>query len=388
MLSAAPGCLSASLVKINIKGIDVETLIDSGSSHSFIKTSVANSLGLSIMRSPESISLASKSFKANVWGHVDVDFTLQGKIHKHVRFGVMDDLCADALIGIDFMVDRGMNGITLGNGHRDGARLRNKLEKCCNAAYIHNEDSCLFKFLKPNCKPIASKSRNYCEEDRLFIASEVQRLLDKGIIENSSSPWRAQVIVTKDGRHKRRMVIDYSRTINIYTELDAYPLPRIDKMVNDLTKYTYLSTLDLENAYYQEAIPECDRPFTAFEANGRLYQFTKIPFGVTNGVAAFQRNVDLFIDQNNLKDTFAYVDNWTVGGRTLEEHNTNLKRLMDAAQRYGYKFNKKKCEFNVKVINLLGYTVTNGQMRPDEDRLKSLREMPLPHDMPADMHDE
>ena len=56
---------------------------------------------------------------------------------------------------------------------------------------------------------------------------------------------------------------------------------------------------------------------------------------------------------------------------------------MDAAQRHGYKFNEKKCEFNVKEINLLGYTITNGQMRPDEDRLKPLREMPLPHDMPA-----
>jgi len=54
---------------------------------------------------------------------------------------------------------------------------------------------------------------------------EVSKLLNDGIIEPSYSPWRAQVLVTKDERHKRRMVVDYSQTINKFTLSDAYPLP-------------------------------------------------------------------------------------------------------------------------------------------------------------------
>ena len=84
-----------------------------------------------------------------------------------------------------------------------------------------------------------------------FIRKEVEKLLAQGVIEPSRSPWRAQVLVTKDERHKRRMVIDYSQTINRFTALDAYPLPRIDQQVNELAKCKWLSTLDLKSAYYQ-----------------------------------------------------------------------------------------------------------------------------------------
>ena len=378
---AAPSCLSPSLVTIEVAGMELEALIDSGSSHSFIKTSVAKSLSIPVTYSSEFISLASSSCKAKICGYVEMDITIQGVCFDRAKFGLMDDLCADVLIGIDFLIDRGLNSVVLGNYHGERAKISSSPAKSSNSAFLFNEDSQLFKFLKPGCKPIATKSRHYSEEDRQFIASEVERLRCKGVIEECSSPWRAQVIVTKDGRHKRRMVVDYSRTINIYTELDAYPLPRIDKMANDLAKYSYFSTLDLEDAYYQVEIPQHDKPYTAFEANGRLFQFTKIPFGVTNGVAAFQKYVDRFIDENGLSDTFAYVDNWTVGGRTREEHDSNLERLMDAARRHGFKFNEKKCIYSVKEVNILGYSISHGKMRPDEERLKPLREIPLPDDV-------
>ena len=51
-------------------------------------------------------------------------------------------------------------------------------------------------------------------------------------MEASLSPWRAQVVVTKDENHKKRLAIDYSQTINRFTLLDAVPLPRISDMVN------------------------------------------------------------------------------------------------------------------------------------------------------------
>ena len=70
------------------------------------------------------------------------------------------------------------------------------------------------------------------------------------------------------------------------------PLPRIETLIKGLAKYHVFSTFELHSAYHQIRITEKDRPFTAFEACGKLRKFTRIPFGVTNGVPAFQRRMD------------------------------------------------------------------------------------------------
>ena len=119
----------------------------------------------------------------------------------------------------------------------------------------------LFQNLQPDHKPIATKSRKLNDSNKTFIKNEVSHLLKEGIIEPSLSPWRAQVLVTKDKRHKRRMVVDYSQTINRYTFLDAYPLPKIDEIIAQITKGSVCTTLDLKSAYYQIPLPPPeDRP--------------------------------------------------------------------------------------------------------------------------------
>ena len=70
-------------------------------------------------------------------------------------------------------------------------------------------------------------------------------------------------------------------------------------------------------------IKESDRKYTGVEANGRLYKFCRIPFGVTNGVAVFQRAMDKMVDEEGLKDTFRYLDNITVAGRN--KHRNMMK---------------------------------------------------------------
>ena len=86
-------------------------------------------------------------------------------------------------------------------------------------------------------------------EDKGSIATKIDKLLQKGIIEPSDSPWRAQVVVTRSERHRKRLVIDYSETINRFTQLDAYPMPSIDDAVNQIAQYTVFSTIDLKSAY-------------------------------------------------------------------------------------------------------------------------------------------
>ncbi|KRY38399.1 Actin, acrosomal process isoform [Trichinella spiralis] len=89
----------------------------------------------------------------------------------------------------------------------------------------------LFVNLCTNYKPVAVKSRRYSVAEAKFINDEVRRLLAENIIEESCSPWRAQALVVTSDNHKKRMVIDYSQTINRFTLLDAYALPKINDMI-------------------------------------------------------------------------------------------------------------------------------------------------------------
>ena len=138
-------------------------------------------------------------------------------------------------------------------------------------------------------------------------------MLKEDITEPSESSWRAQTLVVFPENHKKRLV-DYSQTINRFSLLDAYPLPRIDNMINEIASYQVFRILDLTSAYHQVAIKPEERKYTAFEAAASLYQFCKIPFGVTNGVASFQWVMDDIIKREDLNGTYSYINNVTISG--------------------------------------------------------------------------
>ena len=134
------------------------------------------------------------------------------------------------------------------------------------------------------------------------------------ILEESMFPWRAQAFVVKG--HKRRLVIDHSGTVNLFTDRSAYPFPDLEQLLNQAASYRYFSKIDLKSAYHQIPIRVEERPFTAFQVGTKLYKFTRLPFGITNAVPAFQRVMDSFIERNEVKGAEAYVDDIYIGGET------------------------------------------------------------------------
>lgn len=171
----------------------------------------------------------------------------------------MQLLCADVILGHDFLHHHSALKMPF-NGTKSTLKI-------CSLAAASVSPQLLFLNLTPDVHPIATKSRRYTEEDTKFIKDEVSKLLEAGIVEPSFSPWRAQVLVSKNENHKKRLVIDYSQTINRFTQLDAYPLPRIDEMVGKISSYNLFSTLDLRSAYHQIPIADHEKKYTAFEAN-------------------------------------------------------------------------------------------------------------------------
>jgi len=150
----------------------------------------------------------------------------------------------------------------------------------------------------------------------------------------SKSHWRAQpLVVTHRDTGKKRLCTDYSQTVNLFTILDAYSLPKIEDIINKLAKYKVFSTFDLKSACHQLELQEADKAFTAFEAAGRLWEYNRLPFGITDGVLGFQRTMDPIVDSEKLTGTFPYLDNVTVAGRTQAKRDTNVQRLLDGLKK-------------------------------------------------------
>ena len=304
---------------------------------------------------------------------------VHGKKIPNVKLTVLPDAVAPILLGQNFLLKHKFVKFNV-NDDYNLFYLNNRDSFVSTLGTLKVEPPKLFQNLTPDCHPVAAKSRRYTFEDRLFIKNEISRLLRDGIIEKSTSPWRAQPFVTGGGNQKKRMVIDYSETINLFTHLDAYPLPLIEDVVNECAQYRIFTPMDLKSAYHQMEIPVEDRPYTAFAASGGLYQFCRVPFGVTNGVPCFQRAMDSLVEDNSLKGVIPYMDNITICGKTQAEHDENLEKFLQAAKKINLTFNKEKCEFSTTKLFILGSVVENGQIRPDPERLKPLNDLAPPTD--------
>lgn len=158
-----------------------------------------------------------------------------------------------------------------------------------------------------------------------------------------------------------------------------FPLPKISNIIRHLAQYKIFNKLDLKSAYHQCPIREEERIYTAFEADGGLYEFSRLPFGLTNSVAVFQRIMHNIIREHELKGTFAYIDDIVIGGKTNKELNENMKAFKEVADRLNLQLNPDKCEYGITKLKFLGHLLENGTISPDPDRLTPLKELPTPN---------
>jgi len=134
--------------------------------------------------------MASSSLSTRTEGYCEVSLTVNGRIYANVRLSVLLGLCADVILGQDFQEQHA--SVTLEYGGKLPPIV------LCGLTTLRVDPPELFSNLTADCHPVASKSRRYSFDDRKCIQEETRRLLQEGIIEPSISPWRAQVVVTKD----------------------------------------------------------------------------------------------------------------------------------------------------------------------------------------------
>ena len=154
---------------------------------------------------------------------------------------------------------------------------------------------------------------------------QVDALLRRGLIRESTSPWGAPVLfVRKPKTDEWRMCIDY-RALNHKTIRNTYPLPRIQDCLDRLGKAKHCTTLDLTSGYWQVRIAEKDIQKTAFNTRYGKYEFLVMPFGLTNAPATFQTLMNQVLRPYIDKFVLVYIDDLLIYSNSLEEHLHHLR---------------------------------------------------------------
>ena len=196
---------------------------------------------------------------------------------------------------------------------------------------------------------INSKLYRYPPKHEAEVRRQMQEMEEQGIIRPSFSKYSSPIIVIpkktdNSGLEKFRIVVDY-RKLNQVTIDDKYPLPNIDSILDKLGKAQYFSSIDLAKGYHQIFVAEKDIEKTAFVTPGGLYEYVRMPFGLKNAPATFQRLMNEILREFINKICVVYLDDILVFSTSLEEHLISLKRIFQTLSEHNLKIQADKCSF-------------------------------------------
>ena len=202
-----PRELRSCTTSLIINKIQQSALLDFCSTDSYISNRVAWELKLEIHPSNKKrIILAQKTLNTILRGYIVVNLLLclNSQLYVATRLGILKNLCSDVILSQDFLHQH--QKITFKYGRPlPELTVDNNIHQFCTLNTAEIEEPSLFPNILPRHKPIAVKSRHFDKEDQSFINKEIQKLLSKGIIEESISSWQAQLVVVKDPtNHKKK----------------------------------------------------------------------------------------------------------------------------------------------------------------------------------------
>jgi hypothetical protein len=200
------------------------------------------------------------------------------------------------------------------------------------------------------------------------LKNQLQKLLDKGYIHPSSSPWGCPALFVKKKDGSLRLCVD-NRPLNAVTIKNKYPLPRIDVLFDQLAGAKVFSKIDLHSGYHQIKIRPCDIPKTAFSTRYGLYEFLVMSFGLTNAPAYFMYLMNsVFMTELN-KFVVVFIDDILIYSKNEKEHAKHLRIVLQCLRDHKLYAKFSKCEFGLKSMKFLGHTISQDGISIDPSKV-------------------
>jgi transposase InsO family protein len=236
--------------------------------------------------------------------------------------------------------------------------------------YQHTIDTGLSKPIKEGLRPTSRGKR------KIFDIT-FDELLSYDVIEPSISPWASNAFLVPKPDGELRFVINY-KPLNKVTVPDVYPVNRIEDMLAFLGDSSYFTVLDCSKGFHQIEVATKDRQKTAFISHRGLWQFKRMPMGLMNSPATFQRCIDAVLGDLKWSICLCYFDDIIIFSKTFEEHRAHIKAVLSKLKEAGFTIHPNKIQLCRTKLKFLGHIVEPGKVYPNPEKVECIRKYPVP----------
>ena len=227
-------------------------------------------------------------------------------------------------------------------------------------------------------RPIKRPPRRYTPEEQEAERREIERMLEEGVIEPSSSPWACQPVMVPKPDGSTRYCINYV-PLNKVTVKDAYPLPDQNEQLRALAGSRYKFALDAWSGYWQIQIAPDDRAKAAFVTHLGLYQPIALMFGLCNAPATYQRYMnDSFEKEITENVCSVYIDDISGGDADWTQFLAKLQRVFETCRRRHILLKPKKCKLGFDRLKHLGRIIEGTTRELDPSSVEAVTQFPEP----------
>lgn len=210
----------------------------------------------------------------------------------------------------------------------------------------------------------------------------IREMLHDGVIRPSKSPYSSPIFVVAKPQGGVRPVVDY-RALNKKIVLQSIPLPDLHSCFSWFYKAKFFTTFDLNQAYYQIPLAEESKPVTAFATDWSLYEYNRVPFGLSTGAAVLSGILDRVFSDLKFEFVYHYLDDLVIFSESFEEHIVHVREVLQRLRKAGFTVKPSKVKFAQPEISFLGHIVSQNGVRIDQSRTQAVYSFAIPKNVKA-----
>ena len=215
------------------------------------------------------------------------------------------------------------------------------------------------------------------------VDADIKKMLKMGVIEECQDPkgWNSPVFAVKKSDGSVRTVANFKSTLNrCLVDLDPFEMPNIEKLFSKIGMGNqYFAKLDLKSGFWQIEIHPEDRHKTAFQWDGKTFQYRKLAFGLTTASQIFSRATSEALSTvEHKKNITTYIDDHLVSAKDFKSFLEALEALLSALDSNGMKLNPVKCKFLAKEAEFLGRIVDESGYKPNPEYVEGINHITPP----------